>query len=142
MEKAKINIADEQDILELDTGLLEKIATASLEFGGCTRPLSVAFVAGERMAELNRRFLGKQGATDVIAFPYDEEDLLGEVVVNVERALEIAGNKEKAAGETALYLVHGILHLVGGYDDTTGEQGEDMRKAEDTILRRFGITVE
>jgi rRNA maturation RNase YbeY len=76
-----------------------------------------------RIAELNRSFLKREGATNVIAFPMREGPftgieprLLGDVVISVETAWR----ESRAAGLTLeerldALLIHGILHLCG-YD--------------------------
>jgi len=40
--------------------------------------------------------------------------------------------------EVLLYVIHGMLHLVG-FDDTDPESAEKMRSAEADYLGRFGI---
>jgi probable rRNA maturation factor len=76
-----------------------------------------------QIAELNRRFLQREGPTNVIAFPMQDgpfahlsPHLLGDVVISVDTA----GREAEKAGlslEDRLrqLLVHGLLHLCG-YD--------------------------
>jgi len=79
--------------------------------------LSVEIAGPERMTELNRRYRGVEGATDVLAFPIDGRSPsagpreLGDVVV----CPAFAGDLEEA-------VVHGVLHLAG-YDHET-DRGE------------------
>ena len=59
----------------------------------------------------------------------------GEIVVSVETAL----NRADECGyspyeELVLYLVHGLLHLVG-YDDTDDAESQVMRSRERAILQ-------
>ena len=76
-----------------------------------------------QIGAMNRRFLGRRGPTNVIAFPMREgrfsdltPTLLGDVVISVDTA-----HREARAGGLRLeqrltqLLVHGILHLCG-YD--------------------------
>src|SRR5688572_24050237 len=125
--------------------------------------LSVLFVDEEAIADLNRRFLGKSGPTDVLAFPIDEEPveggrspdsggtgpgymppepgdmpvLLGDVVicpaVAHRNAPEHAGTYDD---ELALLLVHGILHLMG-MDHEDDEEAEAMEARERDLLAKF-----
>lgn len=89
---------------------------------------------------LNRRYLGDVGATDVLSFCYDPMPgdyglHVGEIVVNVERAIEetkiSAGGRNTwtASDELALYIAHGCDHL-SGEDDASPRQRTRMRRRE------------
>jgi probable rRNA maturation factor len=71
--------------------------------------VAVAFVDAERIAELNVEWRGKEGPTDVLSFPIDEDEVdvvgpreLGDVVICPPHTEDI---REA--------IVHGALHLVG-----------------------------
>jgi probable rRNA maturation factor len=116
--------APESDPLPVDAARWQALAAAVLSSAGlgANVELSVLFVDGPAMADLNERFMGHEGPTDVLAFPIDDEDLitddmprlLGDVVICPQvassNAPEHAGSYE---GEVALLLVHGVLHLLG-----------------------------
>jgi len=80
-------------------------------------------VDDRRIAALNRRFLGREGPTNVIAFPMQEgrfsglsPNLLGDVVISVDTAHREARAAGLALDERVTQLlVHGMLHLCG-YD--------------------------
>lgn len=94
--------------------------------------VSVTAVGEEEMEELNRRYLGREGPTDVLAFPMGEESeegyLLGDVVVCPPY---VAAHREdygmEPGRELELVTVHGILHLLG-YDDSDELGEEAMRR--------------
>lgn len=67
--------ADEQSDREVEIGRWVALAEAVLEAEGVGAEveLSLLFVDEGTMAELNSRFLGREGPTDVLAFPMDEE---------------------------------------------------------------------
>ena len=112
---------------------------------GCDdRELSILFTDDREMSELNSRYRGKEGSTNVLAFAMDEsgpaEDgcpalrsaMLGDVVISLDRARQ----ESLDSGETFLQrvealLVHGVLHLVG-YDHEKNEEAallmEEMEK--------------
>jgi len=128
---------------------LERLRTVLLSVLGdhdCGGELSVAFVDDESIAEIHARFLGKDGPTDVISFPLDEESdpknqnsegPFGEVVVSCETALREARSRSLAAeSEVALYAIHGTLHLLG-YGDHVEEERSEMRRQERHYLRIF-----
>ena len=69
--------------------------------------VAVEFVDAERIAELNLEHRGKEGPTDVLSFPVDEEESfgpreLGDVVICPEHTEDLLEA-----------VVHGVLHLTG-----------------------------
>ncbi len=99
--------------------------------------LSLALVDDARIGELHERYLGEGGATDVMAFPLEEDE--GEVVLSVETAeRESKRLGTTVEGELALYFVHGVLHLLG-YDDRDETGRMEMIAAEKRVLARAGI---
>ena len=78
--------------------------------------ITVAVVSDARVRSLNRRYRGKDAATDVLSFPADEPGELGDVVI----AAGVAGRQARRAGhrvavELRVLALHGLLHLLG-YD--------------------------
>jgi probable rRNA maturation factor len=104
--------------------------------------LSVAIVPVEDMADLNMKYLGVEGPTDVLSFgcddvcaaPGDEPFTLGDVIIAPEVALAQAEEYGTTAeAELNLLLVHGILHLLG-YDHEADTDAEVMQAREKTLL--------
>ncbi len=99
-------------------------------------------VTDNYIRELNRKYRGVEEATDVLAFPMQEGEfsglhpqLLGDVVISVERAEEQAEEfKHRLEEELSLLTIHGILHLLG-YDDSTVRGRKRMRDKENEILK-------
>lgn len=107
--------------------------------------ISLAVVDDTEIARLNARYLGRHAPTDVLAFPYsvtddpahDEE--LGEVIVSAQAAQREAHRRHKTfEEELALYVIHGLLHLLG-YDDTSPEKARAMRRREKELLRMLDL---
>jgi probable rRNA maturation factor len=135
-----VEICSRQSALECPTEAIRKALECALREEGKHAELSVALVGDEEMAELNRRFLDRDGPTDVLAFPYGEErgPVNGEIVVNAEMAVrQAAGRPHSATDELMLYVVHGLLHLLG-YDDRGAPQARVMRERERAILNAAG----
>src|SRR5947209_6778503 len=66
------------------------------------------------LERLNRMFLGKSYATDVLSFPSVNGDSLGELAISVERANEQAGaHGHSVFDEIRILMLHGVLHLLG-----------------------------
>ena len=102
--------------------------------------VSVAVVDDGTIRELNRRYLGHDEATDVLSFVLEEtgDRLEGEIVVSADTAAETAPRFGwSAEDELLLYVIHGMLHLVG-YDDTTPRKRAMMRKRERKYLSQSG----
>ena len=157
----QIAIANSQDCLDLDEAFLVQVAERVLaEEQVAAAEISVALVDNATIHELNRQYLNHDYATDVLSFlldcePADEEfsesepppalrgrgkRLDGEVIISTE----VARQDAKKFGwspreEVVLYLIHGLLHLVG-YDDLTNTEQAIMRVRERAMLTLFDIT--
>lgn len=75
--------------------------------------------AGEAdVRRLNRRWFGRRGGTDVMAFPAGE-DFRGDVILSLAAARRQARSLGHAlAAEIAILAAHGTLHLLGEEDRT------------------------
>jgi len=106
--------------------------------------VTVAFVSDRRMRELNRRWRGKRGTTDVLSFPAEQDELerragatLGDIVVSVEQAARQAAEHGLTfENEVEQLILHGLLHLCGHDHETDGGQ---MNRLELRLRRRLGI---
>lgn len=163
----EVFVADEQNDQPVDTMRWVHLAEAILldESIPGDVELSMLFVDEAAMTDLNKRFLGKDGPTDVLAFPIDEEPVeggrspdsggtgpgdtsepsdlptvLGDIVIcpSVARrnAPEHAGTY---VDEVALLIVHGLLHLLG-MDHEDDEEAEAMEEREQALLAKFHRT--
>ena len=100
--------------------------------------LSLAFVDDDEMSDLNHRYRGLSGPTNVLAFAMAdgefadlEPNLLGDVVISVDTVRrEAARDGILPEAHLARMLVHGILHLFG-YDHE-GDQAEADRMEDKT----------
>jgi probable rRNA maturation factor len=140
-----IEIVNRQRKILLDCERWEKFATkamkVALENGA---GVTVAFVSDRAMRELNRRWRGKRGTTDVLSFPAGQDEFekvegltLGDVVVSVEQAARQASEHGLSfEDELKQLILHGLLHLCG-YDHET-DKGE-MNRLELRLRRRLGI---
>ncbi len=98
--------------------------------------VEVVLMGADEHTELHARFLNDATPTDVMAFPYEEADLFGEVLVNIDMARQQAAVRAFTVLEEAeLYVVHGALHLLG-FDDRDDASRSEMRAAEAAVLQR------
>jgi len=138
-----MELNNRQSALPCEARAVRRLLRSALSAEGRDAELSIALVEDAEMALLNRRFLGREGPTDVLAFPYESDGtkVSGELVVNAQAAVrEAAGRSHGAEAELMLYLVHGLLHLLG-YDDAAPEQAEKMHRRERELLRAAGYDV-
>ena len=99
------------------------------------RELRVIFSDDNTLLEINRKFLKHDYFTDIITFPFHDEDHLdGELYISLDtvRANSIK-YKENFDKELSRVIIHGILHLCG-YDDQKMEDKKIMREKEDFYL--------
>jgi probable rRNA maturation factor len=154
---------DEQADHAIDLARWVDLAHAALLDSGVRgeAELSLLFVGEPVMAELNKRYMDKDGPTDVLAFPIDDPIdsgrwpdsgstgpdreppelselpmLLGDVVVcpavAARQAPEHAGSFDD---ELALLVVHGVLHVLG-MDHAEPEEAAAMQARERELLDR------
>ncbi len=101
--------------------------------------VTVVLVDDAQIAELNRKFLGRDYPTDVIAFDLRgdpaPEGPSGEVYVSLERAEEQAREfGVPLEEEVARLIFHGLLHLAG-FEDGTPEEAKRMEEEVERYLR-------
>jgi probable rRNA maturation factor len=91
--------------------------------------VSVSIISAAAMSRVHVDFLGLEGPTDVITFPY------GEILVCAAIAEENAARyRHRLDEELALYVIHGLLHL-HGYDDLDAATFRQMQKRQAKILK-------
>jgi probable rRNA maturation factor len=82
------------------------------------------------MKALNRRFRGKDKATDVLSFPADDDlrkKFAGEIAISAEIASENArALGHSPAQEVKILVLHGVLHLLGHDHET--DHGQMARR--------------
>ncbi|KPK97483.1 MAG: hypothetical protein AMJ95_08760 [Omnitrophica WOR_2 bacterium SM23_72] len=77
---------------------------------------------------MNLRFLHKNQPTDVLAFDS------GEIVVSTDAAIRNAKIfKTEPLYELYLYVVHGLLHILGFKDRTQKQRAHMQQKAEQIL---------
>ncbi len=140
-----VHILNEQSDITVHSNALGKFLERVIvrELGRDDVHVNVLLADDARISELNRRFLGRDGPTDVLAFPVneetsvDDEPVFGEVVVSAETALrEAPGHNSTPRRELTLYAVHGLLHLVG-YDDQTEDGRQKMETRQQEIMEDY-----
>jgi probable rRNA maturation factor len=144
MNLPRIHLSRESRFTEPRNDTCVQLARAVLQAEGRSElGLSIALVDDEAIAAINEQYLQHLGPTDVISFPLfdpadcDPEPILGEVIVSLETACREAPSfKREARDEALLYLVHGMLHLLG-YDDHEDQDRQRMSERQEQLLSEF-----
>lgn len=145
--------------------LLEKgIAQALSEVRGSEKyEIGLLLVDNEAIRQLNKDYRKIDSPTDVLSFAlqektedepdiyFDEDDaavndfseemenMLGDIVISLERAREQAAEYGHSLDREIVFLaVHGTLHLLG-YDHDSEEQTRSMRDMEEKIMDKIGL---
>jgi probable rRNA maturation factor len=155
--------ADEQSAAPIELERWAQLARQVLESRDlrADAEVSLLFVDEDTITALNERFLQRQGSTDVLAFPLEDDPvapgrfpdmggtgpgsdaggepplLLGDVVV----CPAVAERNARARSvpyddELALLVVHGLLHLLG-MDHEVEEEARAMEALERELLDAF-----
>ena len=104
--------------------------------------ISITFVGRAAMSELNKRYLGHKGPTDVISFGLGRIGkrgaVLGDIYICPEVARDNARRQGVPAGEELLRLVvHGTLHVLGyEHPDSSSRAESAMWRKQERILAR------
>lgn len=130
-------VTNEQTVLPISKKQVVAVVKAVLNFEerACDE-VSINFVTTEEICSLHQDYFDDPSPTDCISFPLSDGELmqgiqlLGDIFVCPETAIDYAKeNKVDLYEEVTLYIVHGLLHLIG-YDDITESEQLSMREAE------------
>ncbi len=107
--------------------------------------LTIVLAGDGEVRELNRRWRGRNRATNVLSFPSKALDpdgrlLLGDVILAFETIAREAKAAQKPLGDHLSHLVvHGVLHLMG-YDHERPTEARRMEGLEVRVLAGLGIS--
>ncbi|HUS48127.1 MAG TPA: rRNA maturation RNase YbeY [Phycisphaerae bacterium] len=102
--------------------------------------IDVAVVGRRQISALNRNWLGRGGATDVLSFDLSDADRRG-LSAQIVVCGDVAAEQGRLRGwgarrELLLYVVHGLLHLMG-YEDASIRGAAKMHAREEELLDEF-----
>jgi len=138
----------------VDEDFLEKIAEIVLKSEGKGESdLSIALIGPGKMRGLNKRYLGKNRVTDVLAFGQNQKSKtknqkfpiipkggldVGEIVICLREVKKNAKKfKSSFKKELTRVLIHGILHLVGYDHEKNEKEAKEMEEKEKTYLNQL-----
>jgi probable rRNA maturation factor len=140
-----IYLKDEQDIMRISVRmrmLVKRAIAAALWQEGYrgSAEVSVTFTDDEAIRELNKQFRDKDTSTDVLSFPMDEDDTLGDIVISVEHAIAQAEEYgHPLEREIAFLTVHSVLHLLGWDHERSEDEEKAMFLRQEEILSGIGL---
>lgn len=96
--------------------------------------ISLILVSEKEITDLNNTYRGINKGTDVLSFPAEEKDYLGDIFICIDRVLlqadEYFHSRDR---EFAFLLVHGLLHLSGYDHDNPSDEDIMTRKAKEIL---------
>jgi probable rRNA maturation factor len=104
--------------------------------------LSIAFVSNPAIRALNKRHLGRDRVTDVIAFgfrrPRKSDPLVGDIYIapGVARA-SAKSNGVPVREELVRLVVHGVLHVLGYDHPETARTRSAMWRRQERLVSRL-----
>ncbi|MCF8505326.1 MAG: rRNA maturation RNase YbeY [Caulobacter sp.] len=119
----------------------EALALEAAEAATAEGGMAILLTDDDTVADLNQRFRGKGGPTNVLSFPAPDnrEGHLGDIALAYGVCAREATEQGKPLAHHLQHLVaHGVLHLVG-YDHQTETEAAEMEALERRILAGLDI---
>jgi probable rRNA maturation factor len=119
----------------------EALALEAAEAATAEGGMAILLTDDDTVADLNLRFRGKSGPTNVLSFPAPEnrEGHLGDIALAYGVCAREAADQGKSLANHLQHLVaHGVLHLVG-YDHQTETEAAEMETLERQILAGLDV---
>jgi len=138
MSEASTTVLFRDVCRRLPRGRLRELASrlGQAVVGG--RAFTCLLTDDRELRRLNRQFLNRNYATDVLSFPAPGPDtFLGEMAISVDRATEQACRYgHRVEEEIGILMLHGLLHLLGMNHET--DRGQ-MARAETRWRKKLGL---
>lgn len=100
---------------------------------------NVIFVTDEEIQSLNKIYRSIDKLTDVLSFPDNEANFIGDIFISYDQALRQASDYgHTIEREIGFLATHGYLHLLG-YDHGTKEEEMQMRIKQEAILKKANL---
>lgn len=144
-----IDLIDETGRAHSDTERMQRVVDAAIAADGLgPSALTVLLVDDAESARLHHLHFNSPDSTDVMTFPDGSVDPetgrthLGDLAVCVDVAERAARERgHSTSDELTLYVLHGVLHLLG-YDDVDPEDQAAMWAEQRRLLATVGIALE
>lgn len=139
----KIIVKNLQRKISVKPAEIKKVIFKALRFEKINRSgeISVLLVNDQKIKRLNLAYLGKNSPTDVISFDnsINKNKIFADIVISVDTASRNARIfRTTPLYELYLYVVHGLLHILG-YDDKRKKDRLDMHKKQEYLLKILNL---
>lgn len=125
--------------------LLRRVTWLLKELGVSDHGISIRLTDDEEISWLNSHYRHKEGATNVLSFPFNQEEEpalssvkikeLGDIVISVDRAAREADDYNQTIHQRLTWLItHGLLHLLGYDHEISEKDAKLMEKKEEELL--------
>lgn len=140
-EAMKITIKNLQKKIPINPKRIIKAALKTISLEGIKKPgeITLCFADDKTISEFNLQYLGRCYPTDVLAFNLSDnkKNISADILISTDKAVSNARIfKTTPVYELYLYLVHGILHILG-YDDKNIRKQKIMRKRQEYICSQL-----
>ena len=105
--------------------------------------LSVGFIDDDYMTELHVKWMDEPGCTDVLSFPMDMPENVGDAVTlgDIMISPDFAAEQAKVAGhstehEIFILATHGLLHIIG-YDHADPAEERVMFALQEDLVKKW-----
>ncbi len=142
----KVVVFDEQkDLLIHPKSVKPIVESLLLAENALSDEVAIYFVTVERISQVHEEFFDDPAPTDCISFPIDKPGapgyhILGEIFIcpktGIDYLLQSKLKEQNIYLEITLYLVHGLLHLLG-FDDLNEKDRKKMRAHEKKLMQRL-----
>lgn len=103
------------------------------------KEIAILLADDKKLQELNHDFRGKNKPTNVLSFPSEDENMLGDIAISIDTLKREAKEQGKSLKDHFSHLVvHATLHLLG-FDHENDKDAKKMEALEISILKGLGI---
>lgn len=138
MKKAEVTVRNIQKKIPVNPRRIKKLVLDILAIEKNRKPgqVNVCFVDGPTIKKLNRQFHKTDSLTDVLSFDMgDKSRIMIDLAVSSDAAISYArAVNTKPLSELYLYVIHGILHVIG-YNDLTPAEKLKMDKRQEYLMK-------
>jgi probable rRNA maturation factor len=105
------------------------------------REFSCLITSAAEIQRLNREFRKKDKTTDVLSFPADDQDFLGDIAISAEAVRDQAKSLgHSVSQEVEILMLHGLLHLLGlDHETDSGEMSKVERRWRAKLQLPLGL---
>lgn len=132
----EITVTNRTDFKVRASGLEDLLELLESRLDSPPGELSFVFVGDEEISRLNVEYYGREGVTDVLAFPYEPD--FAEIILNPYQHHRQADKFDNNLNqETVENIIHALLHLAG-LDHTSEEDDGEHLDRQHNLMEYIG----